>query len=134
MTPAFSVDTSGAVRERPCLMFNIRGVVLTGAIFFSVFGLAQADVYRFASGQHPEGAANPAMCLDATQPWYPSASTACQGAKSVLPNCDRATATYRNYVATLTSPTQCNVSFEFQNVGQNTWGSFAHLMGISIQA
>lgn len=93
---------------------------------------APAELYRFEWGPHPAGAANPGACTDAAQPWYSTPEAACQGTKAVHPNCDRASAVYRNHVATLLpNRTQCYVTWEFQNIGGGGWGSWSATPGVS---
>lgn len=94
-------------------------------------GVNSAEEYRVGWGQHPAGAANPALCTDAARPWYPTPEEACQGAKAVHPVCDRASATYSNHVATLVSGgTACRVTWTYQNIGGGGGGSFSATHGI----
>lgn len=95
-------------------------------------GGAFAEQYRFEWGPHPEGAANPAACAETAQPWYPTPEEACQGTKAVHPACDRRSATYRNHVATLlANRIQCHVSWEYQNIGSDSWGHWSATPGLS---
>jgi len=97
-------------------------------------GPAQADVYRFFGGQHPAGATSPALCTDQAEPWYPTIAGACQGLKSVLPACDRSSAIYRNYVATLSGPGLCSVSWEYANVDNpGSWYGYNGTWGVTTQ-
>jgi YD repeat-containing protein len=130
------VPPSSAVgRFKNTLWRNARVVLLVMGTLASLSGPAQADVHRFFSGQHPAGAANPSLCTDQAEPWYPTVAEACQGIKSVLPACDRSSAIYRNYVATLAGPGLCSVSWEYANVSNpGVWNSFGASYGVTTQS
>jgi hypothetical protein len=112
------------------IMGVIFGVALTTAKW------AGAEVqYRFFVGPYPtsstDGPTNPALCTDAAELWYSTPDQACQGLPAVYPNCDRRSATYSNFVARLTSPSTCFMSWDYQNVGSSTKNSWSASFGIA---
>jgi len=118
---------------------SVSPAVLVTAVAVLAFGgaLAQsAAQYRFAFGPYPSGNGQPgptsaAVC--ASQPYWPTPSSACQAAATYQAACDRPTATYRNQLASLNG-SLCAISWQYQNVGSGSWNSFSTSLALQTLA
>ena len=96
------------------------------AVVLTIGPAAAAEKYHLGVGLYanPPGSTSPGACTAAAMAYHDSPSQACLSTPAAMSACDRVTATYRNYVPTLTSPSSCYLTWEYQNVGSTSWNSF----------
>ena len=109
----------------------MRGAIAVPAVFVWMLAAQPAHAafeYQFAGigpyGGSDGGPTDAAGCEAAMARTYPTPLEACQAVAAAQPMCDRRSAVYRNHVATLNSPSSCNVSWEYLNSGGGTWSGY----------
>lgn len=76
-------------------------------------------------GPNPPYPVDYAGCMAVATSLYSSPAAACQAITTGLPLCERNNATTRNFVASLTTPTNCYVSWQYQNNGDTNWYGYS---------
>ncbi len=106
----------------------LRGLIAVGFSMLTLIngvGAQEQNSFRFPLGAYsdPPGPTNAAVC--ASQPYWPTAAQACQAMKTYHPACDRISAVYRGHVATLVSPSRCQLTWQYQNIGDPNWYGYS---------